>query len=126
MLYFETHHVHLQLGPSTIPPGLRERVLDQLSMHFQQLIQTGILSVKVRNQPLWEHTRRRDHDFPEHLLPLQPVTSWGDFSTPLDFGRKYRISLAAFEPDYTSLFQRFPARSPQLSVRMLTCCFLVS
>lgn len=37
----------LQLGPSVISPGLRERVLDQLSMHFQLLVQTGILAAKV-------------------------------------------------------------------------------
>lgn len=37
----------VQLGPSVISPGLRERVLDQLSMHFQLLVQTGILAAKV-------------------------------------------------------------------------------
>eukprot|EP00752_Nemacystus_decipiens_P014648 g13045.t1 len=35
-----------QLGPPVSPPGLRESVLDQLSMHFQLLVQTGILAAK--------------------------------------------------------------------------------
>lgn len=39
---------HLQLGSSAVPPGLREKVLDQLSMHFQLLVQTGVLAAKVR------------------------------------------------------------------------------
>lgn len=38
---------NVQLAPMAIPPGLRERVLDQLSMHFQLLVQTGVLAVKV-------------------------------------------------------------------------------
>lgn len=37
-----------QLGPSAVSPGLKERVLDQLSMHFQLLAQTSILAVQAR------------------------------------------------------------------------------
>ncbi|CAN0312386.1 unnamed protein product, partial [Ectocarpus fasciculatus] len=33
-----------QLGTPAVSPGLRERVLDQLSMHFQLLVQTGVLA----------------------------------------------------------------------------------
>ena len=36
-----------QLGPSVVSPGLRERVLDQLSMHFQLLVQTSVFAAKV-------------------------------------------------------------------------------
>ncbi|CAM9711823.1 unnamed protein product [Ectocarpus sp. 8 AP-2014] len=36
-----------QLGTSAVSPGLRERVLDQLSMHFQLLVQTGVLASKA-------------------------------------------------------------------------------
>eukprot|EP00752_Nemacystus_decipiens_P014877 g13246.t1 len=41
------HDAFQQNGPSAIPPGLRERVLDQLSMHFQLLVQAAVLSVKA-------------------------------------------------------------------------------
>lgn len=34
----------MQLGPSVVSPGLRERVLDQLSMHFQLLVQTSVFA----------------------------------------------------------------------------------
>ncbi|CAM9336558.1 unnamed protein product [Laminaria digitata] len=41
------HDAYKQLGPSVISPGLRERVLDQLSMHFQLLVQTSVFAAKA-------------------------------------------------------------------------------
>lgn len=41
-----------QLGPSTVSQEFRGKVSDQLSMHFQLLVQTGVLATKVRSDRL--------------------------------------------------------------------------
>ncbi|CAN0024073.1 unnamed protein product [Scytosiphon promiscuus] len=100
-----------QLGSSAISPGLRERVLDQLSMHFQLLIQTGILAAKATSN----HQYRASLGMLEHLAygsgktgkQARRTRAWG------------KINAVWCDPDCEDLFSLgVPGLSPFNTLRV--------